>query len=243
MVQYRYGIVPPVYCVMTLSTCCRHFVLGVGWSSATASGAFSCLYRGFSLSSLSSVTPDLLTRRALLFATRPPTPLTPSTYGQIVSSSFNCTMATSPVPAASCPCCSFIGDGLFLPWNDEDQNQSNIDAVGISDKNITQSIDVISPFDAWKMISKNKSNHRVLLVDTHGHPHLEREIEYADTSESTTEAEIIGTIPTASVNKGVVSLTCAVSPFDWNDALKYAAQSPCNLHALGIHPWLEPNHS
>ncbi len=35
----------------------------------------------------------------------------------------------------------------------------------------------------------------------------------------------------------MVSLTCAVSPVDWNDALKYASQSPLILPALGIHPW------
>lgn len=224
---------------MTLSTCCRRFVLVVGRSSAAASGAFSCLNRRLLLSSFASLTPHLLSPRTLLFANRQPTPLTPSTYGQIVSISFDCTMATSSVPPASCPCCSFVRDDLFLPRNYQDQDQSNIDASGISDKNVVQLTDVVSPVDAWKIISRNKTDHRVLLVDTHGHPHLERGIQYADTGESTNEPEIIRNTPTASLNKGVVSLTCAVSPFDWNDALKYAAQSPFNLPALGIHPWLD----
>eukprot|EP00804_Cyclotella_cryptica_P008890 CCRYP_013100-RB/>CCRYP_013100-RB protein AED:0.02 eAED:0.02 QI:3462/1/1/1/0.33/0/4/1622/514 len=222
---------------MARSVRCRHFVLGAGWSTATASGVFSCLNRRFSLFSFVPLTPDLSTPQALLFATRPPTALAPRTYGQIVSPSFDHTMATSSFPAASCPCCSFVRDGLFLPWNDVGQTEPNTDDVDQSEKNATQSTDVISPVEAWKIISSDKGKHQVLLVDTHGHPHLEREIEYADTCDDATEAETAVVIPAGTVNRGVVSLTCAVSPSDWNDALKYAAQSPFQLPALGVHPW------
>jgi TatD DNase family protein len=75
-------------------------------------------------------------------------------------------------------------------------------------------------------------------VDTHGHPHLQRvgEVQYAasyDGIDDTNSTEMMQSI----ADKSVVSLTCAVSPLDWKDALDYASQSSRILPALGIHPW------
>ncbi len=90
---------------------------------------------------------------------------------------------------------------------------------------------VIDPREAWTRISSathgksNASGRKILLVDTHGHPHLQREVQYAH------QADL------ALGNGSVVSLTCAVTPSDWNDALEYASRSPLILPALGIHPW------
>jgi Tat protein secretion system quality control protein TatD with DNase activity len=75
-------------------------------------------------------------------------------------------------------------------------------------------------------------------VDTHGHPHLQRvgEVQYAasyDGIDDTNSTEMMQSI----ADKSVVSLTCAVSPLDWKDALEYASQSLRILPALGIHPW------
>ena len=148
------------------------------------------------------------------------------TFGELLSSSFKNTMPTL-FPVASCPCCSFIGGDLFLPQNNGEGENRTISAnMPEADENETQLHDVMSPVDAWKLISVNQNNHRVLLVDTHGHPHLQRHIQYADTC-SENELE----------NDTVVSLTCAVSPVDWSDTLEYASQSSFILPAIGIHPW------
>lgn len=73
---------------------------------------------------------------------------------------------------------------------------------------------------------------QILLVDTHGHPHLQREVQYADKADAATPSNEM-----CDSSSCVVSLTCAVSPVDWENALEYASQSPQILPALGIHPW------
>ena len=129
-------------------------------------------------------------------------------------------------PTASCPCCSFVGGDLFLPYNDSDENQSDKDSTLATEyDSATQRMDVMSPVDSWQAISGGVNN-KILLVDTHGHPHLERDIEYAEACND----EYIG-------NERLISLTCAVSPLDWNDTLKHASRSQLVLPALGVHPW------
>ena len=98
---------------------------------------------------------------------------------------------------------------------------------------------VIAPGEAWDRISSARpragtdagGRRRILLVDTHGHPHLQREAQYArpEADDETTGL--------AAVDGWVVSLTCAVSPSDWRDALEYASRSPRILPSLGLHPW------
>ncbi|KAL7550721.1 hypothetical protein ACHAWF_013936 [Thalassiosira exigua] len=134
----------------------------------------------------------------------------------------------SPLSAPSCPCCAFLpGGDLFLPWSKE----SGVQAL---------SEDVMAPSEAWMRISTgdcskdaNESMQKVLLVDTHGHPHLRRDIQYADEADENVSED--GS-PSWS-DAGVISLSCAVSPLDWKDALEYASQSPRILPALGVHPW------
>lgn len=83
----------------------------------------------------------------------------------------------------------------------------------------------MEPCDAWRRLRATK-NHR--LVDTHGHPHLERE-----------EASAVYRmqLPAESDDDEVIALTCAVEPADWDACLKYASQSTNRMAALGIHPW------
>eukprot|EP00581_Thalassiosira_minuscula_P011061 CAMPEP_0183715888 /NCGR_PEP_ID=MMETSP0737-20130205/9968_1 /TAXON_ID=385413 /ORGANISM="Thalassiosira miniscula, Strain CCMP1093" /LENGTH=442 /DNA_ID=CAMNT_0025945061 /DNA_START=210 /DNA_END=1538 /DNA_ORIENTATION=+ len=153
----------------------------------------------------------------------------------------------SPFSTPTCPCCSFLSGALFLPWNEKDA----VDEVGgINDgikKNfsgdLSQSTDVITPNEAWQRIAAmgihaedtdDEARQRILLVDTHGHPHLQRDVQYAGKQDDTTTGprdELIDS------SQGVVSLTCAVSPLDWKDSLDYASQSPRILPALGVHPW------
>lgn len=131
-----------------------------------------------------------------------------------------------PAAVSSCPCCSFIGRDLFLPLSYEDESKPrNSNTVS---KVIALKTDVISPTDAWKIIvSKSSNRHGVLLVDTHGHPHLQRDFQYAHGTSFTDPAMI----------EKVVSLTCSVSHLDWADTLKYASKSKLILPAIGVHPW------
>mmetsp|Transcript_14871 Transcript_14871/g.26261 ORF Transcript_14871/g.26261 Transcript_14871/m.26261 type:complete len:485 (+) Transcript_14871:141-1595(+) len=168
----------------------------------------------------------------------------PITFGQLVSSDLSTTM-NSPFSTPSCPCCSFLsGAGLFLPWNQDDglnENDGNNDEVENSSGDLSLSTDIITPNEAWKRISamgncaagtNGETRQQIFLVDTHGHPHLQREVQYADMADTTTSVDELKDSP-----EGVVSLTCAVSPLDWKDSLKYASQSPQILPALGVHPW------
>ena len=149
----------------------------------------------------------------------------PRTFGQLLTPSLS-SMNTLR-PTASCPCCSFIGGDLFLPYNEGDEKQPDGDSnLTAEDNGATQRLGVISPIDSWKTISGEGSNGIILLVDTHGHPHLQRDMQYGEAS----SGEFIG-------NERLISLTCAVSPLDWNDALKYASRSQLILPALGVHPW------
>ncbi|KAL7526071.1 hypothetical protein ACHAXR_001301, partial [Thalassiosira sp. AJA248-18] len=152
-------------------------------------------------------------------------------------------MDKTPFSTPSCPCCSgccsfLSGGGLFLPWNEDgefNENESNDDGVNNSG-DLPLSTDVITPNESWEKISAksaentDKTKQQILLVDTHGHPHLQREVQYAD---ATTSADH----ELKDSSDCVVSLTCAVSPLDWKDALEYASQSPQILPALGVHPW------
>ncbi|KAL3774007.1 hypothetical protein ACHAW5_004857 [Stephanodiscus triporus] len=140
-------------------------------------------------------------------------------------------MPASPLGSApSCPCCNFVsGGGLFLPWNEE--GGSNDDVGGSTSQDLSLSAHVIAPREAWDRIlalhrDTNESHRNILLVDSHGHPHLQREVQYSHDDDDL-----------ALANAWVISLTCAVSPADWKDALEYASQSPHILPALGIHPW------
>ena len=144
--------------------------------------------------------------------------------------------ATTLSSAPSCPCCAFVsGGGLFLPWI---QGGGSNDAVGggapLADCPLSAL--VIAPGEAWDRIlsarprvGTDAGRRGILLVDTHGHPHLQREAQYAR-PEADDETGV-------AVDGWVVSLTCAVSPSDWKDALEYASRSPRILPALGIHPW------
>jgi len=141
--------------------------------------------------------------------------------------------------ATTCPCCSFLlKEGLFLPWNVE--NDISDDSSERKNVQIESIDEVMTPEEALrKIISENNQStsegkRNVLLVDTHGHPHLNRDIQYSNhfSNEAKKELNIKSTI-----QQGVVSLTCAVSPLDWDSALQYASQSSWILPALGVHPW------
>ena len=156
----------------------------------------------------------------------------PTTFGQLA---FPDMSSMSSIP--SCPCCAFLTNGaLFLPWNtEEDDGEEKCVAI-----ESLSAEDIMTPNEAWDRIStssktvySNDESQQILLVDTHGHAHLQRDVQYANSIEETDST----TTPSISSDDSVVSLTCAVSPIDWNSALEYASQSQQILPALGVHPW------
>ncbi|KAL7467182.1 hypothetical protein ACHAXS_007435 [Conticribra weissflogii] len=174
-----------------------------------------------------------------LWATSPASSRQPRTFGELLNNNI-CMME-----ATTCPCCSFLlKEGLFLPWNVEDDtftsdHFSGGERVKIESTNTAN--EVMSPEEALRKIilennqsSSGVTRNNLLLVDTHGHPHLNRDIQYAiDVSDESKKELNINRI----IQQGVVSLACAVSPLDWDSALEYASQSSWSLPALGVHPW------
>jgi len=154
----------------------------------------------------------------------------PTTFGQLAFPDLtSSTMSSTP----SCPCCAFLttNGALFLPWNTGEDDDGE-ESVAIESKSLSAE-DIMTPNESWDRISmsssvvdSNDERQQILLVDTHGHPHLSRDVQYAENDTS---------IPID--DQSIVSLTCAVSPLDWNSALEYASQSQQILPALGIHPW------
>jgi len=144
--------------------------------------------------------------------------------------------ASSLGSAPSCPCCAFVsGGGLFLPWIEGGGSKDDVGGTAPPADRPLSAL-VVAPGEAWDRIlsarpraGTDAGRRKILLVDTHGHPHLQREAQYAR-PEADDEMGL-------AVDGRVVSLTCAVSPSDWKDALEYASRSPRILPALGIHPW------
>jgi TatD DNase family protein len=101
----------------------------------------------------------------------------------------------------------------------------------------------------------------ILLVDSHGHAHLERESssEYHvnemsehyrsgdsgnddhNNEENGDYSQILeGNISTPAILKTTsrfLAVSCAVAPDDWQACLHYAAQSNHRIAAVGVHPW------
>lgn len=172
----------------------------------------------------------------------------------------------------ACPCCAFLSKDLFLPKseilvdNAENQNESSVlnkkqQQNAIMNNNNNRCHDnIMSTAQAWQLLqennkaiirrsnSDNDSNHRDLpiIVDTHGHAHLEREDEQDDSAQAAIyRLDDDGVGDDAQKSEGQndqllpcwISLTCAVQQADWNDCLAYAASNPYRMAAIGIHPW------
>ncbi|KAL7497258.1 hypothetical protein ACHAWT_007559 [Skeletonema menzelii] len=152
-------------------------------------------------------------------------------FGQLLSSDLE---FLSRMNEPSCPCCSFVGKSLFLPWGTNDVGVELVKDAGGS--LLATAEDVLSPSESWQAITSAradaaKQQQPIALVDTHGHPHLERSVEYAVKGKEEEAA------PNNDPTNIVVSITCAVSPIDWDNALTYACRSRHILPALGVHPW------
>lgn len=152
------------------------------------------------------------------------------------------TASSSSRRQPACPCCVFLNEDLFLPTTD---TPPSTDAVA-SNNSVGPNGEVVSPQEALKILQRhaetltqNNEKPSILLVDTHNHAHLNREKHGSYHRDDET--------PTTTL--AVVSLTLAVDPNDWDNALKYSAninKSDLTLMGLGIHPWylsdtVEPN--
>ena len=79
----------------------------------------------------------------------------------------------------SCPCCAFLPDNLFLPSSvttlrlyDPDEIKSTC-----SSKNYVDGAPAVpSPSEAWELLLRQSAEREegTIIVDTHGHPQLER---------------------------------------------------------------------
>lgn len=82
-----------------------------------------------------------------------------------------------------------------------------------------------------------------MIVDTHGHPQLERDADNADYDGSSARSgsrRVDVGLASSNANLSTISVVCAVSTDDWQSTLKYAADSSRRertLPALGVHPW------
>lgn len=131
-------------------------------------------------------------------------------------------------PSPSCPCCCFLpGGSTFLPLNLLEEHLEK-KFLGNSEVNAVDSFRELCA--AFQELSNDddstSTSPRVVLVDTHGHAHLDRERHesYIDALEESCS------IP-------IVSLSCAVEERDWNSVLEYASTSDSSLPGLGVHPW------
>eukprot|EP00565_Helicotheca_tamesis_P009592 CAMPEP_0185727878 /NCGR_PEP_ID=MMETSP1171-20130828/3436_1 /TAXON_ID=374046 /ORGANISM="Helicotheca tamensis, Strain CCMP826" /LENGTH=480 /DNA_ID=CAMNT_0028396523 /DNA_START=585 /DNA_END=2027 /DNA_ORIENTATION=- len=145
----------------------------------------------------------------------------------------------------SCPCCSFLSyNDLFLPVTATTGGEREEIDAPIKKNGEEEEEDMMSPLDALDQIriasppteeeednKGEKRRKRVLLVDTHGHPHLnrERQSHYINPDKDENDDN--------NNNSNTIRLSCAVSESDWTQTLQYASTSKSILPALGIHPW------
>ena len=108
----------------------------------------------------------------------------PTTFGQLAFPDLtSSTMSSTP----ACPCCAFLttNGALFLPWNTEEDDDG--EACVVVEGTLLSAEGIMTPNEAWDRISMSSSvvdndeRQQILLVDTHGHPHLSRDVQYATT--------------------------------------------------------------
>uniref|UniRef100_A0A7S4N6C6 TatD related DNase n=1 Tax=Odontella aurita TaxID=265563 RepID=A0A7S4N6C6_9STRA len=164
--------------------------------------------------------------------------------------------ATARDAPPSCPCCAFLlddeggrGGGIFLPppcaredlGRDRDFGGIAFPAGDLETMSPSEALLALrSAAAAARASEEDEGRATPMLVDTHGHPHLERE-----SAEVYSGGGAGGGGAAAPTGDGdppeVISLTCAVSQSDWDDALEYSAESDRILPALGVHPWYLPS--
>ena len=160
------------------------------------------------------------------------------------SQQLDATMSDGSVGTPSCPCCAFLPDNLFLPSSVNPDEIESTCSAGTSEKKevgvegagiLPGAISVLSPSEAWELLLRQSAEREAgtMIVDTHGHPQLERD---ADNDGSSTFG---GARRDDVSNLSTISVACAVSADDWQSTLTYAAEPlrrERTLPALGVHP-------
>ena len=161
----------------------------------------------------------------------------------------------------SCPCCVFLNQDLFLP-----SSMSSALADATNNDSSSSTSEVVSPQEALQCIADHARQLQqqqqpsegstatptkppILLVDTHNHAHLTRERHPAYCQQS---PEQYSSNSNNINDLSVVSVTLAVEPDDWKEALQYSANdgttdtvesrqprrdADATLMGFGIHPW------
>ena len=148
-----------------------------------------------------------------------------------------------------CPCCAFLPDDLFLPpmaVTEEEERSSSHTA-----RTSATTLETPTPQEALHAIKSDAEARRLVLVDTHTHPQLERnagDLPGGDEKGAIGKPLDYGREQHGSSRSGspeMITLVCAVSPDDWQSTLTYASEPSryeTTLPALGVHPWyLYPN--
>ena len=183
---------------------------------------------------------------------RPAASRQPPGVGRQKRRQLDATMSDDSVGTPSCPCCAFLPDNLFLPSSVNPDEIESTCSAGTSEKKevgvegagiLPGAISVLSPSEAWELLLRQSAEREAgtMIVDTHGHPQLERD---ADNDGSSTlsgarrvDVDVAGG---SSSNLSTISVACAVSADDWQSTLTYAAEPlrrERTLPALGVHPW------
>mmetsp|Transcript_28091 Transcript_28091/g.56944 ORF Transcript_28091/g.56944 Transcript_28091/m.56944 type:complete len:430 (+) Transcript_28091:130-1419(+) len=154
-----------------------------------------------------------------------------------------------------CPCCAFLPDDLFLPpmavtEEEELSERSPSSRIAQTSASGSTTIETPTPQDALRAIKSDAEARRLVLVDTHTHPQLERnsgDLPAGDDDER--GAAGIGKPfddgheqhgSSRSGSPEMITLVCSVSPHDWQSTLTYASEPSryeTTLPALGVHPW------
>eukprot|EP00977_Amphora_coffeiformis_P012998 scaffold3337_cov169-Amphora_coffeaeformis.AAC.8 len=91
-----------------------------------------------------------------------------------------------------------------------------------------------------EVINDTEGSSTIYLVDTHCHAHLGREREqvyHLFQRENESDSNDEETKKMQVNHHSFVSVSCAVSPDDWQNCMEHAGKSPLRLAALGVHPW------
>lgn len=169
-----------------------------------------------------------------------------------------CKLNPNPRISSKCPCCFFIPPQYLVGPSHLMKESDDIDRNRTSETDILtkQNEKVVNPNNEHDSSSKDPiqvfkhfyENHNItlkniderklrqeplLIVDTHGHPHLNREPlkEYNNPYQND-----VSYTKNQSIIK-LISLSCAITPHDWPFVLEYASNSASILPALGVHPW------
>lgn len=139
-----------------------------------------------------------------------------------------------------CPCCAFLSDDLFLPPPSKEER--SLLTTNSSSSNDRTTIQIPTPEEALNAIRADPAAEaqRLVLVDTHTHPQLERNVDGGDENDNNDSDDQHDEQQSSTYMPQIIIIVCAVSPEDWRTTLSYASDPSryeTTLPGLGVHPW------